>query len=247
MTRPKMIAVCTPSLGSVSLEWTRIVAELMWPMNVGRAHQFVRDAVGGEIAETRNAIVQKCLDMEKQNVEIDSLFWLDDDVLPTRAALIQLYSHHRDIASGAYFTKGEPGQPLVFPGRLQGTAPWEPDRVLEAWGHGMGLCLVKASVYKRMLAEGLSKDKYGRPQWYKTPQEYRLEGQMLDCGGTEDLYFLDAANQFGYKPLVDCGKWTFGFHYDRESHRGYPEKQFEQLRTGQPVTWETPSGTVTWK
>jgi hypothetical protein len=168
MLKVKAIVLCTPSLGAVSLWWTRQIAELMWPLNLGHRVCFARDAVGGEIAETRNLIVQQCLDMESESVEIDSLFWVDDDVLVSRAALVSLYAHHRPIVSGVYFTKSEPGLPLLFPGRLQGTLPFVPDKTIEVWGHGMGLCLVKAEVYRRMLAEGLPLDKYGRPEWYKT-------------------------------------------------------------------------------
>jgi hypothetical protein len=70
---------------------------------------------------------------------------------------------------------------------------------------------------------------------------------MLDCGGTEDLYFLDLAGKLGFKPLVDCGKWAFGWHFDLKSLRGYPEKQFAQWAAAEPVTWDTPDGVVTWE
>lgn len=246
--KAKIIVLCTPSLGAVSLWWARQIAGLLWPLNIGKRHLFLRDSVGGEIAETRNRIVKMALELENDQVEVDSLFWVDDDVLITQGALLQLYTHHKPIVSGVYFTKSQIPEPLIFPARLHGTAPFVPDQVLEVWGHGMGLTLVKADVYRRMERElQLPKDKHGATEFYKTNREYKVEGQMLDCGGTEDLYFLDMAGRLGYRPAVDCGKWAFGFHYDLARHRGYPEPQFKQWAAAQPVTWQTDKGLVTWE
>jgi len=246
----KFIAVCTPSRpsGAVSVWWARQLADLLRPLNMGIRHVMVRDSVGGEVAETRNKIVVKTLALETVGPEVDSFFWLDDDVLVPRGALIKLYEHHRPIASGTYFTKGEPGQPLIFPGRVEGTLPFVPDEVREVWGTCMGLTLVRAEVYKAMLKKGLPTDKYGSPEWYRTDKQYKVEGTMLDCGGTEDLYFLDAAGKLGYKTLLDCSKWTFGWHFDLDRQQGYPRKQFDQWASSTPVVWDLPDGrTVTWE
>lgn len=249
MAKTKIICLCTPSLGAVSIWWAQQVADMMWPMNCGRRNVFMRDAVGGEIAETRNKIVAQCLAFDSEKVEIDSLFWVDDDVLITRAALLRLYEHRRPIASGVYFTKGEPGQALIFPSRLGGTLPFIPDKVYESvWGHGMGLTLVRAEVYRRMRDElRLPLDKYGSPEWYKTVREYKVEDNMLDCGGTEDLYFLEEASKIGSTSLVDCGKWTFGFHFNHQTQQGYPTEQFNQWSRPEPVKWRTEKGEVSWE
>lgn len=246
LCRTRAICLCTPSLGTVSMWWARQVAEIIWPMNMGRRLCFEQDSKGGEIAESRNSLVRKCLSFESERCEIDSIFWLDDDVLPTRGALLQLYNHHSPIASGVYFTKGEPSQPLIFPGRVQGTAKFVPDQVIKAWGHGMGLCLVKMDVYRQLLQKGLPKDKYGNPEWYKTTREFKMEGDMLDCGGTEDLYFLDMVSKIGITPVVDCGKWAFGFHFDAAKSEGFPKKQFAQWSSAKAVEWDTDAGTVKW-
>lgn len=251
MPKVRYICLCTPSLGQVSVWWTRQMMKLLWPLNIGKMLMFEQDSVGGEIAEARNAIVAKCLNLEASGeIEVDSLFWVDDDVLVTMGALLSLYEHHVPIASGVYFTKGEPGQPLIFPGRLHGTAEFVPDTVMRGvWGHGMGLTLVKADVYKRMLVGGLPTDKYGRPEWYKTNRGYKVdpEAKTLDCGGTEDLYFLDAASKLGYSSVVDCRKHAFGFHYDAAKRTGYPERQWNDWSAARPITWDTKSGPVVWE
>jgi hypothetical protein len=218
----------------------------MFPLNIIRRVEFTRDSVGGEIAEARNNLVAKCLRYENDKVELDSIFWLDDDVLPTRGALVKLYDHHVPVAAGAYFLKGDPTLPLIFPGRGAGTAKFAPNHVGPMWGVIGGLTLVKGGVYKA-LAEHVGKDKYGRPEWYKTDKEYTVEDGLLNCGGTEDLYFCNLLPKIGVTPLVDCTKHAFGFHYDMETNKGYPLAQFAQWSQAKPVTWETDNGTVTWE
>jgi hypothetical protein len=66
-------------------------------------------------------------------------------------------------------------------------------------------------------------------------------------GGTEDLYFLDAAGRLGYRPLVDTSRLAFGWHYDRERRQGYPKKQWNQRIKGEPIVWDTPDGPVKWE
>lgn len=245
---PHMICVCTPSLGAVPIFWARAMAEMMKVNNTAMRFNPVLDTKGDEIAECRNKAVAECLELErKHNVHVSHFFWVDDDVIPTRAALLQLYSRQRPIVSGVYFTKCTPGLPLIYPGRAQGVAEFVPDEAIEAWGHGMGLCLVQADVYRKMLAAGLPLDKYGRPGWYKTNREYTVQDAMLDCGGTEDLHFLNRAGELGYTPLVDCTKHAFGWHFDMARQKGYPEKQFGQWSAGKPVVWETSRGTFTWE
>lgn len=245
----KFIAFCTPTLGMVSIEWASALRAMTLPLNTGYSEAFGKDSVGGEIAEGRNGCVATALSYESDRREITHLFWLDDDVVAPRSALMALMRHDADIASGVYFTKGEPCEPLIFPGRGCGTTPFVPDRVFETWGHGMGLALVRTSVYKRMLAElNLPRDRYGRPAWYKTPsaEDAEIVDETLFVGGTEDLYFLHRAGQMGYRPIVDTSRYAFGWHVNSETGLGYPLKQWKQYRARQPIVWDTPDGPVTW-
>jgi hypothetical protein len=247
--RKKFIAACTPTLGSVSIEWASTLRAMAWPLNTGYVNFFTLDVQGGEIAETRNRCVQLALDYDTPACEVSHIFWLDDDVIASRMALLQLLSHNRDIASGVYFTRCDPAEPLIFPGRGAGTTPFVPDQAFETWGHGMGLTLIRTDVYRRMAAEtDLGRDRYGRPAWYRTTgaETATFEDGVLWMGGTEDLYFLDAAGKLGYKPIIDTSRFAFGWHYDAAQRQGYPKKQWKQRMGGQPIVWDTPNGPVTW-
>lgn len=251
--RKKFIARCTPTLGAVSIWWHIAAESLMWPMNYGRQTSAIRDTIGGEIAETRNKLVSMALSFENEDREVTHIFWLDDDVICTRGALLQLIHHDLDIVSGVYFTKspGDISEPLIFPAEGEGTDKFLPGRTYHVWGHGMGLCLIRTEVYKKMQRElNLPLDKYGHPEWYRTTgrvEDIKVVDEVIYSGGTEDLYFLDKANKLGYRPLIDTNKHAFGFHYDLQRHTGYPEKQWKQYENRQPVEWDTPDGIVRWE
>ena len=248
--KKKIIALCTPSLGAVSLLWARAVASMVWPLNIGHAFHFEIDHVGGENAEIRNRIVMQGLSRNTDTAEVDSFLWLDDDVIPTPYAMVKLYGHHAPIVSGVYFTKTDPSEPLLFPGPAAGTVKFVPDQVQEMWGHGMGLCLVKADVYLQMAQQlKLPPDKYGSVQWYKDSRDEHTEGTdgAIDCGATDDLFFLGNARKCGIKSVIDTGKWAFGFHYDLARRQGYPLAQWKQFDAGARVTWPQADGTaVEW-
>ena len=245
----KFVAVCTPTLGMVTIEWASALRALLLPLNSGYCECFGKDDVGGEIAEGRNGCVARALSYETDDREITHLFWLDDDVIAPRTAIIRLMSHDVDIAAGVYFLKCPISEPLIFPGRGAGTSPFVPDQVFETWGVGMGITLVKTSVYRRMREDlELPLDKYGKPQWYKTPSalDAVVVDEVLFAGGTEDLYFCDRAGKMGCKVVADTSRYAFGWHYDCRNGIGYPEKQWRQHMAGEAITWDTPGGVVTW-
>lgn len=250
MAKKKFIGVCTPSLGMVPLEWANVFRVLMTPLNYGLVNFFTVDTKGGEIAEGRNNCVHQALASDTDDMEVTHLFWWDDDVICDPAAIMALIRHERDIASGVYFSKSEYSEPLIFPGPGGGTSPFLPGQAFETWGHGMGLTLVRIGVYRRMMEAfpDLPRDKYGRFGWYRTEglQDAKLEGNVLWVGGTEDLYFLGNAGKMGITPLVDCSQAAFGWHLDTKAQTGYPPKQWAQRIRGEPVTWDTPGGVVTW-
>ncbi len=258
----KVIARCTPSLGDVSIWWARATECIFWPNNHGKAIFYDRDYAGDEVAEVRNKIVEAVLRYDAEAHKVSHLFWVDDDVLVFPGCLLELLHQDRDIASGVYFTKmpGNLSSPLWYPDNGGGTARFLPDRIEEVWGHGMGLTLVKTEVYKRIRDEVLTRtvdgqqqrltDKYGRPRWYhrtdQTTELWQDEHDLTHMGMTEDIYFLSLAHKLGYKPAIVTTKHAFGFHYDKARDVGYPEKQWQQWSSGEPIVWATPDGPVTW-
>lgn len=258
----KVIAKCTPSLGDVSIWWARMTECIYWPNNHAKAIFYLRDQVGDEVAEIRNAIVESVLRYDAECHAVSHLFWVDDDVLCFPGCLLELLHQDRDIASGVYFLKmeGNLTSPLIYPEAGGGTARFIPDQVQEVWAHGMGLTLIRTEVYKRMRDELLTRevngvkeklvDKYGRYRWYhKTDLMTELsqdEHDLTRMGFTEDTYFLDQAGRLGYRAAVVTTKHCFGFHYDKEADKGYPEKQWGQWTKGEPIVWDTPAGPVQW-
>jgi hypothetical protein len=245
-----VIALATPSLGLVSIFWARTCASIIWPMNTGKSIFYLRDGEGGEVAETRNAIVDQVLTYD-QRQKVSHILWVDDDVLVQPGCLLELLHFDRDIASGVYFSKvaGHGSQPLIFPSEYGGADHFRPNEVYETWGHGMGLCLIKTDVYKRMHRElKLGRDKYNRVEFYKTAGGLTHVGpdNVLHTGFTEDLYFLGQAAKLGIKPLVVCTKPAFGWHLDSATDTGYPETQWKQMMADEPVRWQTPAGEVVW-
>lgn len=189
------------------------------------------------------------LDFESSSRAISHLFWLDDDVLVPRACLLKLLSHQADIASGVYFTKSDIGEPLIFPEPGNGAAFFAPDEILSCYGWSLGLSVVKMDVFKRIIKEcNPPLDKYGNPRFFHKPTEAdcTFKDGILGVGGTEDFEFFRLCSQIGVKPVIDCTRYAFGWHYDKDSHKAFPTEQWSQYSTGQPVVWKTPKGEVVW-
>ncbi len=277
--RAQTIAQCTPSLGMVSIWWSRLIQSIIPPNCASSAIFYLRDKVGGEIAEVRNGIVEAVRGYHKTN-PVSHLFWIDDDVFPiSPGCLRELLAHDADIASGVYFHKmpGRTTEPLIYPEATGGSDYFRPNEWYPVWGHGMGLTLVKMDVYDRMEAElNLPKDKYGRTEFYHTTGLDDVipvsDTGVIHGGYTEDLWFLNNVAKLGIKPIIDTTKHAFGFHYAREwrcgscerklepgeagclkchtkgywADRGYPEEQWASWIAGEPITWQTKEGSVTW-
>jgi len=238
-----------PTLGRLSIEWVAAREGLLWPMNCGRGTFFWKDEVGGQIAEGRNVVVQRILNVEDQGqYTVPYIFFLDDDVLCPPGALLKLLSHNADVASGVYFGKTDNAQPLIFPGPGCGTLPFVPDQVTTAYGWSMGLSVVRTEVFRRCIKElDIGVDKYGNPNWFAQPSEYKFLDGVVDVGGTEDFAFFEKVHRLGIKPVIDTSCHTVGWHWCSERNTAFPREQWEQYRDGKPVVWNTPGGPVVWE
>jgi hypothetical protein len=246
--KPKMIIILTPTLGKIDMQWCQTLSNIAYPMNIQRGFIPARDLKGGQIGQLRNKLVDICMKLEvEHDIEIDSVLWLDDDVLMNKLGMLTLLAHDADIAAGVYFSKGNPSFPLIFPGAAAGTTKFQPGKVFESWGYAQGLSVVKFSVYKRIIEAGLvEKDEYGSWSFFKQPDLSINEKGVMTAGGTEDFHFFRLAEQIGIKPIVDCTKHAFGFHHDLRTNIGYPEEQWRQYEKQQPIVWKTPEGEVVW-
>lgn len=228
--RRKNVLIGIPTLGTVSTRWAMAYAALCTPMNSAcpRACE-----VGLPVDQARNKIARLAIDSDATHV-----LFVDDDVLIHPHALLQLLAADKDIVSGVYFTKGEFSEPLIFGDPGEGTMPYVPNSGLhEAYGHGMGLTLIRASVFREMRARiDLGTDPRGNPRWFYPSGDVPGEGLRA----TEDLWFLANAHEAGFKCFVDTHPYAFGWHFDARAQQGYPARQWAQYLESGRVEFEVP-------
>jgi hypothetical protein len=250
-TTPRdVIVLGIPTFGMVSIWFMSRVFGLRMPMNRIVRHVYV---VGKEVGEARNEIVARALQIEQEDptVRCSHVFFLDDDVLAHPEALVKLLSHKAPIMSGLYYAKASVPTPLVFAGEFTGTPQsWTPGDVVPCWGHGMGLTLIDADVFRRMRDTGtLGVDAAGYPNWFSTTRDAGLvtpDGAAGVFNQTEDIAFLRRAADLGYSPAVDTSAATFGWHWDQRGQVAYPLQQWHEFQTRGTITWQTDTGAHTW-
>jgi len=156
-----------------------------------------------EVGEAYNHAVQLILD-NPQLSQFKFMLTIEEDNSIPSDALLKLYESMGkfDAVSGLYWTKGVDGQPMCYgdPGTMpKNFVPQPPpvDCVKEYNGLGMGCCLFKLEMFRKM----------PKP-WFKTQQ---------DSGGsaTQDLFFFMNAAKYGYRFAVD-GRVKVG-HWDQAS------------------------------
>lgn len=246
-----VIALGIPSFGMVHLYFAARLLNMRFPMNTIVRQFFV---VGKEVGDARNEIVARALAIEEEDpsLKCSHVLFLDDDVLFHPDVLNQLLSRQRPIVSGLYYTKTAVPTPLVLHGEYDGTArSWTPGDLVECWGHGMGLTLIQAEVFRRVRDEGnLSVDRYGHPAWFKTTRDeaiVRPDGVPAVLNQTEDMHFLMKARELGYTAAVDTSAPAFGWHLDTRKMIAYPQRQWTEFTTTGRVTWQTDNGPVVWE
>lgn len=245
-----VIALGIPSFGMVHLFFAARLLNLRFPMNSIVRQFFV---VGKEVGEARNEIVSRALAIEEEDstLRCSHVFFLDDDVLFHPDALNQLLSHQRPIVSGLYYTKTHVPTPLVLHGEYDGTArSWVPGELIECWGHGMGLTLIQADVFRTLRDRGdLGVDAGGHPNWFQTTRDQaivRPDGVTNVFNQTEDMKFLMKAREFGFTAAVDTSAAAFGWHLDTRTKTAYPKKQWTEFMETGRITWQTDKGPVVW-
>lgn len=242
----EFIAIGIPSFGMVHLFFVARLLSLRMPMNRVIRWFYV---VNKEVGEARNEIVAKALAAD--DLHCSHVFFLDDDVLFHPDVLLKLLAHNRPIVSGLYYTKTSVPTPLVLRDEGEGTHSWTPGELVECAGHGMGLTLINADVFRVLEAEGLPTDPHGYPAWFQTVRDQVvLAGPGAPAGirnVTEDVHFLQQARARGFQPAVDTSAQAFGWHFDAKRLQGYPMKQWAEWHEHGRVTWETETGAVTWE
>jgi hypothetical protein len=195
--------VCViPTRGVIPAKVVQSLLSLATPMNQKFLRIFVEKM---EVGDAYNQAIEMILANEELS-KWKYVLTIEEDNLPPCDGLLKLYESMDkfDVVSGLYFVKGENGAAMIYgnvnehPINFIPQLP-VPDQVVPCRGTGMGFCLFKLEMFKKI----------PKP-WFKTLQEY-TPGQGMRAA-TQDLYFAQEAGKFGYRFGVDC-RIRVG-HYD---------------------------------
>ena len=147
---------------------------------------------GTVIDRARNQLARKAL-----NDECDYIMFIDADMILPPKAIDDLIDMNLNIVSGLYFAKGKPYLPVA---RIKKNdddidhkflETFEFGKVMKVAGAGMGCCLIKADVLKKL-----------EYPWFKFEWK-KIKGSMQQLA--EDLYFCNAAKKIGYDTYLNTG------------------------------------------
>jgi hypothetical protein len=201
-----------PRRGRLCFEWVKARLDLLHPLTTTVISRW---EVGMSIDDGRNSAAQGSLDDN-----CDFLFFLDWDTIPHPQALHQLVMRalnnpDYDVFSGVYCCRHRDyPAPLVYTtDEFKLSYDWTVGDVLtseehDITGFGMGLALIRTSLFTRLKASNPE-----LPFFKTTPSEH------VNCGETEDLYFLKRAKkEVGAKFLIDTSLQAW--HQDPETGVG---------------------------
>lgn len=136
----------------------------------------------------RNEIAEKAAENG-----FDYVFFVDSDCVIPPNALERLVAHDKDIVAGMYFRKTHPYAPVVYKENAHGSydviLDYPKDQLIEVDGIGMGVCLIKTSVFKKI--------EHPFDALAATDDHPAING--------EDLAFCKRAKSAGVKIHVDTG------------------------------------------
>ena len=191
----------TPTRGVIPAKVVSSWVGLMRPMNQKVFGPLFIENM--EVGEAYNHGIEMILNHGELST-FKYLLTVEEDNAPPADGLLRLYESMDkfDAVSGLYWTKGTEGQPMCYgdPSVMpKNFTPQTPpvDCVKEYNGLGMGFCLFKLSMFKRL-----------QKPWCKTLQG--SGGQM-----TQDLFLFQNAAKEGFRFAVD-GRVKVG-HWDQAS------------------------------
>ena len=142
---------------------------------------------GASPANGRNMMIQAAIEQKCTHI-----LFMDDDMAPQKDSLMKLLAHDLDIVGGLYLMRNYPHFPLAF------DEAWEDGQnrhlllspethgLIEVTNTGLGFCLFKIDVFKKM--EG--------PFWIRL-------GEIQPDGWCDDIGFFNRARKAGFKIFVD--------------------------------------------
>jgi len=231
------VVVGIPSFGMVSTYFLQARISQQFPLVSSAIDKIV---LNKPIADARNEIVEFALSQGAAYI-----YWLDDDVLAPPDAFLKMYTQHKDIINGVYWSKSNPPMPLLFRGHLEGSYwDWHVGDLIEIDAAGSGLTLVKTDVYRKIQKE------LGEPWYSVNYTSFPGRVQEVPHNNTEDLYFYWKAKKAGYKVWADTSIQAFHFEKNTGVMYGMPgnapqaQAAWEILPAGDKLIADLGPGTV---
>jgi GT2 family glycosyltransferase len=189
----KRVNICIPNTGSILTLTVASMLNLQMPEGFEVAYNMIANCL---VHEARDSQVINSIEND-----VDYLFFLDSDMMPSPNTLKQLISHDKDIVSAMCFKRNPPFQPCfytkacirkdektgaIIPVMESVLAPetWDNEGLVRVEAVGMACCLIKVDVFKKL---------NGGNWFFPLPR----------IG--EDLTFCMKARQAGFKIYVDLG------------------------------------------
>jgi 2-polyprenyl-3-methyl-5-hydroxy-6-metoxy-1,4-benzoquinol methylase len=186
----KTLGICLPMYGAVAPEFViNFINRLhdLYACNKYNVNIYFKVCTTIDLA--RNELVQDAI-----KGGCDYILFLDSDIIMHKGDIDKLVDMNVDIASGLYFAKGKPYLPVarVMKGDKHFfLEDFEYNKIIDVAGVGMGLCLIKADIFKNI------EYPYFKLDWVKDDNGVH---QIA-----EDLYFCDKARAAGYFVKLNTG------------------------------------------
>jgi len=192
-SKSRKLGICLPMYGAVApnffINFLNRLHELFYN---GRNYSVkIYMKVATVIDRARNELVEEAL-----KDGCDYILFVDSDIIMPSGAIDKLIDMNTDIASGLYFAKGKPYLPVarvIKDGKHFFLEDFKYNKVIDVAGVGMGLCLIKADVFKKLTYP------YFKFEWKK-------DNEMVGWYQVaEDLYFCDTCREAGYSIKLNTG------------------------------------------
>lgn len=222
--------IATPTYGGQNPKfWSRLLTIAQKADAFGLEFKGILTDSTAETAHNQNVIVEKFLELN-----VDYLFWVEQDTVPPAAGLGRLYDVSKPIVSGLYVGKKHPFRPIAYrkrkDGLYQSIENFTPGEIAEVDAAGMGCVLIHRSVYENIQKnyEVLQRASGGTFLVHKDrikgkiPSRHGKSDGEVRNGVLQERVFKPAKSDLPYPFYISEFGRTSDFHfYERAKELGY--------------------------
>jgi len=192
-----LIGIPTFTTARLTMDWSMAFRHIYSLLGASFVEVVIKDK---PIAEARNAIVEKALELNT-----DYVFMLGDDVLVPPETIVRLWTRNLDLVTGIYWTKSYPTLPYIW--KDKGTkgpfVDWKFGELFKIDYAGCDCLMIKTEVLRKM-----------EPPWFSVDWSFDKTKTPAPFT-TEDFYFYEKAKKLGYD--LWCDSSIQCLHEDRNS------------------------------